>query len=38
MPRAAAEGGVGLLAALEFSAAHNHGLSVPGQRRYGAER
>ena len=27
----------GLLAPLEFSAADGHGLSVPGERRHGAE-
>ncbi|MNG07280.1 hypothetical protein D3C84_905730 [compost metagenome] len=32
-----AEGGEGLLAALEVSAADDHGLSVPGQLRHGAE-
>ena len=27
----------GLFAALEFSAADDHGLTVPGERRHGAE-
>lgn len=30
-------GGRGLLTALEFSAADDHGLSVPGERRHCAE-